>query len=125
MKRLELIRKPEIFQGEKYLNINKNYFEGWYFKNTNGKKGISFIPGIHINHTISKAFIQVITSQSSYYIDYDIKDYQFNQEPFFIKIGNNTFSKKGINIDIEDKSQNLKIYGNIQYSNSKIFILIL
>lgn len=119
MKRLELIRKPEIFQGEKYLNTNKNYFEGWYFKNTNGKKGISFIPGIHINHTMSKAFIQVITSQSSYYIDYDIKDYQFNQEPFFIKIGNNTFSKKGINIDIEDKSQNLKIYGNIQYSNSK------
>lgn len=119
MKRLELIKKPERFQGEKYLNTNKNYFEGWYFKNTNKQGGISFIPGIHISRTKSKAFIQVITNQHSYYIKYDIKDYQFQQEPFGIKIGNSTFSKDSINIDIEEKSQNLKIFGNIHYANSK------
>ena len=48
MNRILLIKKPELFQGEKYLNMNKNYFEGWYFKNTNENTGISFIPGINI-----------------------------------------------------------------------------
>lgn len=43
MNPLFLIKNPDLFQGEKYLNTNKNYFEGWYFKNTNHEKGISFI----------------------------------------------------------------------------------
>ena len=34
MKKLLLIKNPKLFQGEKYINKNKNYFEGWYFKNT-------------------------------------------------------------------------------------------
>ena len=32
------IKKTELFQGEKYLKISKNYFEGWYFKNTNNTR---------------------------------------------------------------------------------------
>lgn len=67
MKSLFLIKNPDLFQGEKYLNTNKNYFEGWYFKNTNHKEGIAFIPGININSKNKKAFIQVITNNSSYH----------------------------------------------------------
>ena len=48
MNNIYLIKNPEVFQGEKYLNKNKNYFEGWYFKNIGEEKGISFIPGINI-----------------------------------------------------------------------------
>ncbi len=119
MKPLFLIQNPELFQGEKYLNTNKDYFEGWYFKNTNHQEGISFIPGININHKTQKAFIQVITSQSSYYINYDIEECEFKTIPFSVKIGNNTFSREGIHIDIQEENQNLKIIGDIQYSNSK------
>ena len=36
------MKNPEIFQGEKKLNTNKNYFEGWYFKNTNSETGTFF-----------------------------------------------------------------------------------
>ena len=63
MKKLYLIRNPELFQGEKYLTkrSNKNYFEGWYFKNSSNNNGISFIPGISISKNERKAFIQVIT----------------------------------------------------------------
>ena len=61
MKKLSLIRNQELFQGEKYLNNNKNYFEGWYFKNTNKENGISFIPGINITDKGKKAFIQIVT----------------------------------------------------------------
>ncbi len=119
MNKLKLIKNSELFQGEKYLNKKKKYFEGWYFKHTTQNKGISFIPGINIDDTGAKAFIQIITNNTSYYVNYNIKEFKFSYNPFCIQIGSSTFSKKGININIEDKSQNLKIYGNIKYSNSK------
>lgn len=119
MNKLKLIKNSELFQGEKYLNKKKNYFEGWYFKHTTPNKGISFIPGINIDDTGAKAFIQIITNNTSYYVNYNIEEFKFNHNPFHIQIGNSTFSKEKININIEDKSQNLKIYGNIEYSNSK------
>ena len=30
MNKLYFIQNPDLFQGEEYLNNNKNYFEGWY-----------------------------------------------------------------------------------------------
>jgi len=119
MKKLFLMRNPELFQGEKYLNTNKNYFEGWYFKNTNNENGISFIPGINMNREEKKAFIQVITTDFSYFINYNIDDFKFNYEPFFIKIGDNFFSKDSMHIDIKDEAQNLRIFGDIKYSDCK------
>lgn len=119
MNKMFLIKNPDLFQGEKYLSTKKNYFEGWYFKNTNKEKGISFIPGININKKSKKAFIQVITNDSSYFINYNIEDFKFNFKPFYIQIGNNIFSKDGIHIDIKDDTQNIRINGDIKYSNSK------
>lgn len=119
MKKLFLIKHPEVFQGENYINTDKNYFEGWYFKNTNNKEGISFIPGININGQEKKAFIQVITSNSSYFVNYNIDDFKFSFEPFYIRIGNNFFSKNNIHIDIKDNTQNLIVFGDIKYSNSQ------
>lgn len=119
MNRLFLIKNPELFQGERDLKTSKNYFEGWYFKNTNNGNGISFIPGINVNGREKKAFIQVITNNNSYFIDYNIDDFRFSYNPFYIKIGNNFFSKDNIHIDIKDNKQNLIIFGDIKYSNSK------
>ncbi len=113
------MKNPELFQGEKYLDMNKDYFEGWYFKNTNHEEGISFIPGINMDNKNKKSFIQVITNDTSYFVNYNIDDFEFNHNPFCIKIANNTFTKEYIQIDIRDNSQNLKISGNIKYSNSK------
>ena len=119
MKKLFLIKNPELFQGEKYLKTNKNYFEGWYFKNTNNKNTISFIPGININEYEKKAFIQIITTYSSYFVNYNIEDFKFSFEPFCIKIDNNLFYKNSIHIDIKDDTQNLVVLGDIRYSNGK------
>ncbi len=119
MNKLFLMKNPELFQGEKYLDINKNYFEGWYFKNTNHEEGISFIPGINIDNKNKKAFIQVITNDTSYFVNYNIDEFEFSHNPFCIKIGNNIFSRDSIHIDIKDDSQNLKVNGNIKYSNTK------
>lgn len=119
MKKLFLIENPELFQGAKKLKKKKCYFEGWYFKNNGKENSISFIPGINITSKAQYAFIQVITNDSSYYIDYNINDFSFNHKPFYIKIGNNIFSKDNLHIEINDKSQNLVINGNITYSNHK------
>ena len=119
MKKLFLIKNPELFQGEKYINSNKRYFEGWYFKNSNNKDGISFIPGISIDRQEKKAFIQVITNDSSYFVNYNIDNFKFSHTPFYIKIDDNFFSKDSIHIDINDNSQNLIIFGNIKYSKIK------
>ena len=107
------MQHPDLFQGEKYLNKNKNYFEGWYFKTSNNNESISFIPGINVDND-KKAFIQVITNDNSYFIDYDISDFDFSFNPFLIRIGKNIFSKNGIHIDI---NQNIK--GDIEYSNTQ------
>lgn len=119
MNKLFLIKNPELFQGEKSIKTGKSYFEGWYFKNTNNKNGISFIPGININVQDKKAFIQVITSDSSYFVNYNINDFKFSSTPFYVKIGNNFFSKDRLHIDIQDKTQNLTILGDIKYSDSQ------
>ncbi len=119
MNKLFLMKNADLFQGEKYLNKKLKYFEGWYFKNINSHKGISFIPGINIDDNGAKAFIQIITNNKSYFVNYDIKQFNFIYNPFCIQIGKNIFSKEQINIDIEDEIQNLKIYGNIKYSDSK------
>ena len=108
--------KPELFQGEKYLSRSKNYFEGWYFKNTNGIDSISFIPGISINSIEKRAFIQVITNEKSYFIDYNINDFRFCYDPFYIEIGNNFFSLDKIYLDID--CDDLVLKGDILYSDS-------
>ena len=115
----KLILNPELFQGEKYLNTNKNYFEGWYFKNTNKINSIAFIPGINITENGKKAFIQVITDEMSYFINYDIKDFKYNISPFSIQIAKNFFSKEKVYIDINDCTQNIAIHGELIYSDNK------
>ena len=124
MNRLYLMRNPEVFQGEKYLEDGKDYFEGWYFKNSNKKSTISFIPGINIDGKNKKAFIQIIVDTNSYFVNCDIKDFEFNLKPFFIKIENNYFSKDGIKVDIKDEKQNLNIYGKLKYINRKTWCSI-
>ncbi|MDD6223721.1 MAG: tocopherol cyclase family protein [bacterium] len=118
MKQLFLKKNPELFQGQKYLETNKSYFEGWYFKQTNAKVGISFIPGIHINQKEKKAFIQVITNDASYFVDYPIEKFEFGSDPFYVKIDDNFFSQHSLHIDIRDEHQKLVIYGDIIYDHA-------
>lgn len=115
MKTLHLIKHPECFQGEKNLLNSSNYFEGWYFKISNGSDVICFIPGINIENGNSYAFIQIIFKEKSYYISYPFSEFSFSNYPFFIKIGKNIFSMNEINLNINDISSSLKINGKISF----------
>ena len=48
--------------------------------------GISFIPGINIEKSEPKAFIQVITNNTSYFINYDIFFARFKKQKLYIVI---------------------------------------
>ena len=119
MRKIISYKNPCVFQGSKYLEGNKNYFEGWYFKNTRDNISISFIPGISINKNERKAFIQVITNDNSYNIDYDINEFEYSNNPFKIRIGRSYFTFDSIHIDIDDKKKNLIIYGDLEYTKSR------
>lgn len=93
---------------------NKNYFAGWYFKHQIEDTTIIFISGINKeNNGTKKAFIQVLTNNQSIYIPYDYKDCKILKHKLGLKIGNNIFTEKGINIDI--RSADLSVKGKIKY----------
>lgn len=112
-------RYPEVFQGERAIRRAVNYFEGWYFKVNSNDFGISFIPGISIDCGQQIAFVQVITNGASYFINYNIGDFKFGYNPFYVQIGDNVFSKEKIVVDICDRNQNLEIKGNLRIFNSQ------
>jgi hypothetical protein len=107
---LSRMRDPSIFQG----NLRyKNYFEGWYFKQVgfDGAK-IAVIPGISLSED-SHAFIQVFDGRlnKSYYFEYPIEEFKTKKKPFEVKIGNNSFSYTGIELNLDGY-----ITGSLRYS---------
>ena len=110
------IRFPELFQG---VDKGKDYFEGWYFKHVSEKKDFVFsaIPGISYEDNHKHAFIQLIIGPpfKSFYIQYPIEAFDWQDDPFIIRIGGNTFSMDGINLKIEATDVELK--GRFQYDD--------
>lgn len=99
-----------------FYSKKKGYFEGWYFKNQFKDNIISFIPGINIKSDGQKcSFIQIITKNKSYNINYDFKDFSVSEDKLTIKIKDNIFSTKGIILNIRNKDIHIK--GRLIYSN--------
>ena len=79
-----------------FYKNKRSFFEGWYFKHQSKDGSIAFIPGINITKDGTKySFIQVITKDKSYNINYDFKDFSISQDKLTIKIKDNIFSTKG------------------------------
>ncbi len=120
------VNNPILFQGD--LN-KKKYFEGWYYKQVSleSKKVISFIPGISLNKRDPHAFIQIIEAMpvQTYYFKYDINDFKFGNEPFYIKIGNSIFSRKGVSVSIKDSNYNIQgevTFGDFQSIGTSLYM---
>jgi tocopherol cyclase len=98
----------------KGLNKRRAYFEGWYFKHQTEHNTISFIPAFHINSMGGySASLQIITRDSSY--NFEISDFKIKKNDLWIKADKNSFSTKGISVNIDEEK--LKIKGNIKYSS--------
>lgn len=110
------ILKPEVFQGKDKLIRNEDYFEGWYFKIvTQSLDSVAFIPGIALSKKDSHAFIQINIGKSgeSHYLTYPLDTFTYNEDKFEICIGDNYFSRDGININIKE----LDILGEIKFDS--------
>ena len=114
MKKLYLIRNPLLFQGECYLDSDKNYFEGWYFKmvSPDGASILSVIPGISLsqNGEEQHAFIQIIDGKTAntFYYEFPIEDFHFSKDKFAVRIGKNFFSEDCLILDIHNATTNIK-----------------
>jgi tocopherol cyclase len=113
------LRDPAIFQGSLE---RKNYFEGWYFKQSDlaGDTKLSFIPGISLTGKDKHAFIQVIDGLNgeAYNIRYPICEFKPEKDPFAIHIGKNVFSYSGVKLDIIDEVQ---VKGKLEYTDLSLF----
>lgn len=107
-----------------FYKKKKAYFEGWYFKNQFENNIISFIPGINIKANGEKySFIQIITKDKSYNINYDFNDFSISDDKLTIKIKDNIFSTRGIILNIKNKDIHIKgrlIYNDITPLKSDI-----
>lgn len=109
-----------LFQGSKKAK-NKEYFEGWYFKNVNNTSTytISVIPGISYNKVDPHCFIQFISCDDknnhfTQYFRYPSSMFEFSLSPFQIKIGKSIFNEFSIFLSLE--SPKLKVEGTLIYS---------
>ena len=104
---LKKLKYPEYFQGN---NKKDNYFEGWYYKLVSKDQSytIAFIPGVSLVTDDAHAFIQVFISHGAgvdinlktFYFRFEMKDFSFGHEDFWVKIGKNYFSKEKIEISL-------------------------
>ncbi|MBG9983504.1 hypothetical protein HYO62_01255 [Aerococcaceae bacterium DSM 111022] len=102
---------PILFQGKL---TNKDYFEGWYYKqvSANQKTSLSFIPAVSLNNNDPHSFVQYILVQTNDYGDkktqtgylrYDVSAFTYEENPFCVKVGKSKFSEHGISINLADE----------------------
>ena len=112
------MKDPAMFQGN---NKRKKYFEGWYFKmvSADGSSILSVIPGISLSHDgkDQHAFIQIIDGKNAntFYYDFPIEAFDFSEDRFAVRIGNNYFSEDSLILDIQDETTSIK--GEVKMSN--------
>lgn len=85
------------------------YFEGWYFKHQTETHTLCLIPG----RADSGAFIQVITEDASYMVDFPLEQYHAYSYGPLVAIGENRFSRHGARLAIH--TPGLSLDGTVHY----------
>lgn len=88
----------------------KGMFEGWYFRISDRKVSLAVIVGI----SESMAFIQTIdtyTNQSQM-IEYGLEEFEYGDNPFYVKIRDNYFTKEKMILNLDQGM--VKIKGEIE-----------
>lgn len=105
MYRIRRIWQTSIFQG---AGKKRRYFEGWYFKHVSlDGRVFAVIPGVSLSVDGLKkhAFIQTIDGNTAetHYLTFPFEVFSFSKDRFFVRIGDNYFSKEGIEVDLQDQ----------------------
>lgn len=89
---------------------DKGMFEGWYFRVSDRKISIAVIVGI----SETMAFIQTIDTYTdlSQMLEFDLNEFEYGNNPFFIRIQNNYFTKEKIILNLNQGT--IKIRGILE-----------
>ncbi len=106
---LRKIWNPSWFQGN---NRGKKYFEGWYIKMVDSDltNAWAVIPGISLHAENRHAFIQIINGKTgqTWYYRYPLDAFRYSRKGFNIKIGDNYFSRDGVELNINKENDTFK-----------------
>ncbi len=105
--------QPAMFHGHRR---NPPFFEGWYYKLVDASEDQRFaiIPGVFLGED-AHAFVQVLngnTAQSTYH-RFPISDFWASKDKFEIRIADNFFSQKQIELQINDELG--QVTGNLEF----------
>ncbi len=89
----------------------RKYFEGYYFKCSEGEQAFALIPAFHMDGKQKSVSLQVITEKASYFIPF--KAFRFSRKRFQIKLNKSYFFSKGIRLKIDSKE--CSIYGKLYF----------
>ncbi len=93
----------------------KEYFQGWYFKQSVKGRNIAFIPGYAADGgRLSSAFIQVVTDKSGYFIEYPISQFSAERGKLHIRIGKSEFYEGGMKLDID--AFGIRVKGELSFA---------
>ncbi len=112
-KKFQALFDPEQYHG---WGKTKKYFEGWYYKviSADESKAFAFIPGIAMDESGNKqAFVQVLDGKklTAAYVKFEADEFRPQAGIFKVAIGNNSFSKKEIKLNLP------KVKGKLQFEN--------
>ncbi len=97
------------------LQRKGNYFKGWYFKNQKDHEIISLIPAYHMDEAGNRsASLQIITPKEAYQIFYPMEEFTQSKSRLVLRIGNCSFSEKGIHINIH--TEKVEAFGRLTFS---------
>lgn len=95
-----------------------NYFCGWYFKcqsgaQSSGTQTLAVIPALHQSGFRKTCSVQIITEEGSYHIGFPYESYYECKKKFLIKIGENSFHKKGFHLNLH--TPDLSVSGSVRF----------
>ncbi|HWR23563.1 MAG TPA: hypothetical protein VN366_08810 [Feifaniaceae bacterium] len=95
-------------------NKDREYFEGWYFRQQTGGRAAALIPAMHIDAAGKRsASIQVVTDAFSGRAVYPIEAFKAQEDCLCVTIGGSRFSEEGIAVNI--RSDRLEVRGELVY----------
>ena len=122
-KRIKALFNPSGYHG---WGRKKKYFEAWFFKIVNHHENYSFVisPGVAFDEKGNKqAFIQLLDGQNhiSEFITFPFEEFSSSSKGFEIKIGENTFSKDRIILNLPDFKGVINFTKHIDWPKGKLF----
>ncbi|WZL77765.1 hypothetical protein QBE55_09405 [Eubacteriales bacterium mix99] len=92
----------------------RSYFEGWYFKQQNGRDTVALIPAFHRDETGKpSASLQILTDTESVSLPFPAEAFSAERNRLKIRIGDCFFSEQGCRLDA--KKDDFEIHGQLNY----------